>query len=96
MQQRGQSSTGRSFCVGRALGEGLSPKEAEAAAGGVAEGVATSRALTELARRSQVSVPVMDAVAAIVTGRAGLQDVMQQLLARPLGSELKMPSAFVR
>lgn len=89
-------TSSRNFRVGRALGEGLSPKQAEAAAGGVAEGVATSQALTELARRSQVSVPVMDAVAAIVTGRAGLQDVMQQLLARPLGPEIKMPSAFVR
>lgn len=89
-------TSSRNFRVGRALGEGLSPTEAEAAAGGVAEGVATSQALTELARRSQVSVPVMDAVAAIVTGRALLKDVIEQLLARPLGPEIKGSDAFSR
>lgn len=89
-------TSSRNFRVGRALGEGLSPAEAEAAAGGVAEGVATSQALTELARRSQVSVPVMDAVAAIVTGRTLLKDVIEQLLARPLGPEIKGSDAFSR
>ncbi|MFT8723326.1 MAG: NAD(P)H-dependent glycerol-3-phosphate dehydrogenase [Acetobacter malorum] len=89
-------TSSRNFRVGRALGEGLLPAEAEAAAGGVAEGVATSQALTELARRSQVSVPVMDAVAALVTGRVILKDVIEQLLARPLGPEIKISDAFSR
>lgn len=81
----------RNFRVGRALGEGLAPAEAEIAAGGVAEGVATSQALTHLARQHHVSVPVMDAVAALVAGRAGLQESIEQLLARPVGPEIITP-----
>ena len=87
-------SSSRNFRVGRALGEGLSPADAENAAGGVAEGVATSRAMTELARRHKVSVPIMDAVAEIVTGRALLKDLMAQLLARPSGPEVKKAVLF--
>ncbi|MFT8517901.1 MAG: NAD(P)H-dependent glycerol-3-phosphate dehydrogenase, partial [Acetobacter persici] len=81
-------TSSRNFRVGRALGEGLMPSGAEAAAGGVAEGVATSLALTELARRHQVNVPIIQAVAALVTGQASLQALMDQLLMRPTGSEI--------
>lgn len=82
-------TSSRNFRVGRALGEGGSLEDAEVVAGGVAEGVATSRALTALAHQHQVSVPVMDAVAAVVSGRALLKDVVEQLLARPSGPEIK-------
>ena len=81
-------TSSRNFRVGRALGEGLTPPDAEAAAGGVAEGVATSLALTELARRHLVNVPIIQAVAALVTGQASLQALMDQLLMRPTGSEI--------
>ncbi|MCX2560903.1 NAD(P)-dependent glycerol-3-phosphate dehydrogenase [Acetobacter farinalis] len=82
-------TSSRNFRVGHALGQGLSPQEAERIAGGVAEGVVTAQALARLACRHQVSVPVMDAVAAIVTGRVPLQDLVEQLLARPAGPEMK-------
>ncbi|GAN69205.1 glycerol-3-phosphate dehydrogenase [NAD(P)+] [Acetobacter orleanensis] len=80
-------TSSRNFRVGRALGEGASVGEAAVIAGGVAEGVVTSLALTELACRYHVSVPIMEAVAALVTGSASVQDLMEQLLMRPVGAE---------
>ncbi|WP_408744230.1 NAD(P)H-dependent glycerol-3-phosphate dehydrogenase [Acetobacter estunensis] len=82
-------TSSRNFRVGHALGEGMSPHDAEKTAGGVAEGVATSQALTTLAGQQQVSVPVMEAVADIVTGRVALKDATEQLLTRPPGPEMK-------
>jgi glycerol-3-phosphate dehydrogenase (NAD(P)+) len=79
------SPQSRNFAFGQRLGAGASP---EAASGGkLAEGAFTAAALAGLAAARSIDMPVAQAVAAIVTGRAGVEDVIAGLLARPLRGE---------
>ncbi|TXN03968.1 NAD(P)-dependent glycerol-3-phosphate dehydrogenase [Methylobacterium sp. WL64] len=79
------SPQSRNFAFGQRLGAGASP---EAASGGkLAEGAFTAAALAGLAAARAIDMPVAQAVAAIVTGRAGVEDVIAGLLARPLRGE---------
>ncbi|MCJ2072860.1 NAD(P)-dependent glycerol-3-phosphate dehydrogenase [Methylobacterium sp. J-030] len=79
------SPQSRNFAFGQRLGAGASP---EAAAGGkLAEGAFTAAALAGLAAAQGVEMPVAQAVAAIVAGAAGVDDVVAGLLARPLRGE---------
>ncbi|MBB3881887.1 NAD(P)H-dependent glycerol-3-phosphate dehydrogenase [Acetobacter oeni] len=80
-------SASRNFRTGVALGSGLTLEETLASLGGVAEGVPTAGALSGLAARNTVSVPVIDAVADLVAGRITVPDAIEQLLARPAGVE---------
>lgn len=77
----------RNFRVGATLGKGMTLAEALHSPAGVAEGVATSGALLALAKRHDVAVPVIEAVADLVEGRSLLIDVVERLLSRPTGSE---------
>ncbi|CAM3318820.1 MULTISPECIES: NAD(P)H-dependent glycerol-3-phosphate dehydrogenase [Methylobacterium] len=80
------SPQSRNFAFGQRLGAGASP---EAASGGkLAEGAFTAAALAGLAAARSIDMPVAQAVAAIVTGRAGVEDVIAGLLARPLRGEM--------
>ncbi|AQS84335.1 MAG: NAD(P)H-dependent glycerol-3-phosphate dehydrogenase [Acetobacter aceti] len=78
----------RNYRVGLALGQGETLEQTVAALGGVAEGVATAQALSILARRKGVAVPIIDAVTDLVEGRASLDVVMNCLLMRPAGPEI--------
>ncbi|MCJ2076163.1 NAD(P)-dependent glycerol-3-phosphate dehydrogenase [Methylobacterium sp. E-016] len=79
------SAQSRNFAFGLALGAGATP---EAAAGGkLAEGAFTATALVGLARGQGIEMPIAEAVAAIVAGRASVEDVVAALLARPLKAE---------
>lgn len=79
------SPQSRNFAFGERLGRGASP---EAASGGkLAEGAFTAAALVGLARRDGVEMPVAEAVAGIVAGTAGVDEVVAALLARPLRAE---------
>jgi glycerol-3-phosphate dehydrogenase (NAD(P)+) len=79
------SPQSRNFAFGQRLGAGASP---EVAAGGkLAEGAFTAAALAGLAAARGIEMPVAQAVAAIVAGRAGVEDVIAGLLARPLRGE---------
>ncbi|UMY18054.1 NAD(P)-dependent glycerol-3-phosphate dehydrogenase [Methylobacterium organophilum] len=81
------SPQSRNFAFGERLGRGASPEEA--AGGKLAEGAFTAAALVGLARARDVEMPVAEAVAAIVTGAAGVDDVIARLLARPLKGEFE-------
>ena len=72
----------RNYSHGVALGAGR-----PAGGGGVVEGVATSAALTRLARRHGVDMPIADAVAAILHDGAAIDAVISGLLARPRRAE---------
>ncbi|KNY19942.1 NAD(P)H-dependent glycerol-3-phosphate dehydrogenase [Methylobacterium sp. ARG-1] len=79
------SPQSRNFAFGQRLGAGATP---EAAAGGkLAEGAFTAAALAGLAAARGIEMPVAQAVAAIVAGQAGVEDVIAGLLARPLRGE---------
>ena len=79
------SPQSRNFAFGLRLGEGAT---ADAASGGkLAEGAFTATALVALARGQGIEMPIAEAVAAIVAGRAEVEDVVAALLARPLKGE---------
>ncbi len=77
----------RNYSFGLALGRGETPADILAGRSAVTEGVATAPALVARAMRAGASVPVCAAVAALVSGRIGLEQVMAALLARPLRDE---------
>jgi len=79
------SAQSRNFAFGERLGAGAGPEEA--AGGKLAEGAFSAAALLGLARARQVEMPLAEAVAAIVSGAAGVDDVIAGLLARPLKGE---------
>ena len=76
------SRSSRNYSHGVALGAGRPNR-----GGGVVEGVATSAALTRLARRHRVDMPIADAVEAILHRGAEIGAVIAGLLARPRRAE---------
>ena len=79
------SPQSRNFAFGERLGRGASPEEASG--GKLAEGAFTAAALVALARAKDVEMPIAEAVSAIVSGKASVDDVVAGLLARPLKGE---------
>ncbi|MGI4745768.1 MAG: NAD(P)H-dependent glycerol-3-phosphate dehydrogenase [Janthinobacterium lividum] len=77
----------RNYSLGVALGEGATLDHILAGRSTVAEGVDTAPALAERAAVLGVSVPIIEAVAALLTGRIDLAEARERLLARPLGAE---------
>ena len=75
----------RNFSLGHALGRGESLASILAARSSVTEGVATAPAL--IARARGLDMPICQAVAALVSSRASLADLMAGLLARPRRDE---------
>ena len=75
----------RNFSLGHALGKGESLEQILAARSSVTEGVATAPAL--ISRAKNLDMPICRAVAALVTNRASLSDLMAGLLARPRRDE---------
>jgi glycerol-3-phosphate dehydrogenase (NAD(P)+) len=53
----------------------------------VAEGASTAPGLQQAARAAGVDMPVVDAVCALLSGEASVDDIVRQLLARPLRLE---------
>ena len=76
------SPQSRNFRHGLALGEGRQPK-----AGETVEGVATARAVTVLAKREGIDMPVAATVAALVDRHAPIGQVVAALMSRPLTEE---------
>ena len=74
--------------VGLALATGLSLAEALASLGGeVAEGVATSAAIVELARGVGVELPIAETVVEILSGRLSAREAVRRLMTRDLKEE---------
>ena len=80
------STSSRNFSLGKALGEGMSAAEALADRRTVAEGAHTAPVLRELAIRHGLSMPITEAVNALLEGQPA-PDVVRELLARPLKAE---------
>lgn len=75
----------RNFAYGLALGQGRSPREA--AGGKLAEGVFTAAILTQMARAAGIDMPIAEAVAGVIAGKAGVREAVAELLARPVRAE---------
>ncbi|MFC3098718.1 NAD(P)H-dependent glycerol-3-phosphate dehydrogenase [Alteraurantiacibacter palmitatis] len=81
------STSSRNFSLGKALGEGQSAGDLMAERRTVAEGAHTAPVLRDLAARHGVSMPIVEAVCALLEG-ANAAQVAQDMLTRPLKAEL--------
>jgi len=77
----------RNFSLGVELGKGQSLESILSTRSSVTEGVFTAAAVTELARRCQVDMPICQAVDAILNLNADLESIISGLLRRPLNIE---------
>jgi glycerol-3-phosphate dehydrogenase (NAD(P)+) len=77
----------RNMSLGIALGKGRTLGEALAGKRSIAEGVDSAAAITTLARRHDVDMPIVAAVEAILHQNAAIDDTIAGLLARPFKAE---------
>ena len=77
----------RNFSLGVALGQGQDLDDILGARESVAEGVFSASAVTKLARRLGVEMPISDAVDGIINGGADIDATIVGLLARPLTAD---------
>jgi glycerol-3-phosphate dehydrogenase (NAD(P)+) len=77
------STSSRNFSLGKGIGEGRSPAELMSDRKTVAEGAFTAPVLARLAEQMNVDMPVVTAVDKLLSGRADVDQVLQELLARP-------------
>jgi glycerol-3-phosphate dehydrogenase (NAD(P)+) len=82
------SPQSRNMSAGLALGRGDTLEAALAGKRSVAEGVASAPAVRALGKRLGVDLPICEAVAKIVAGEIGVERAIEDLLSRPLKSEI--------
>jgi len=81
------STSSRNFSLGKGLGEGRPAAELMADRRTVAEGAFTAPVLRRLAEEEGIDMPIVAAVDDLLTGRAGVDEVLERLLSRPLRPE---------
>ena len=81
------STSSRNFSLGKAIGEGKSAAEMMTDRRTVAEGAFTAPVLKRVANGHGVDMPIVGAVCALLAGEAGVDEVVERLLARPLTAE---------
>ena len=81
------STNSRNFSLGKGLGEGKSAAELLADRRTVAEGAFTAPVLHHAADALGIDMPIVAAVNALLSDEASVEDVVGQLLARPLRTE---------
>ena len=81
------STSSRNFSLGKGLGEGRRAAELLADRRTVAEGAFTAPVLREAARAANVDMPIVAAVCALIDGDAGVDAIVERLLARPRKAE---------
>jgi glycerol-3-phosphate dehydrogenase (NAD(P)+) len=81
------STSSRNYSLGVGLGEGRSAAELLADRKTVAEGAFTAPVLARLARDTDIEMPIVDAVDALISRGARVADVLGALLSRPPRAE---------
>jgi glycerol-3-phosphate dehydrogenase (NAD(P)+) len=81
------STNSRNYSLGKGIGEGRSAAELLADRKTVAEGAFTAPVLARLAREKGIDMPIVDAVDALIAGRANVDEVLGALLSRPPRAE---------
>jgi glycerol-3-phosphate dehydrogenase (NAD(P)+) len=81
------STSSRNYSLGVGIGQGRSAAELLSDRKTVAEGAFTAAVLARLARDKAIDMPIVDAVDALIAGRANVDQVLGALLARPARSE---------
>ena len=77
------STSSRNFSLGKGIGEGRLPSELMSDRRTVAEGAFTAPVLARLASEMGIDMPVVGAVDKLLSGSANVDQVLQELLARP-------------
>jgi len=72
---------------GLALGQGISPKQAQLQIGQVVEGILTASHVYKLAQKYHVDMPIVEQVYHVLQGECHVSDAVKVLLSRPLKSE---------
>jgi glycerol-3-phosphate dehydrogenase (NAD(P)+) len=81
------STSSRNYSLGLGIGEGRSAAELMANSKTVAEGAFTAPVLARLARDKGIDMPIVDAVDALIAGRANVDQALDALLTRPPRAE---------
>jgi glycerol-3-phosphate dehydrogenase (NAD(P)+) len=81
------SAQSRNYSLGLDLGRGRRLDDVLGSRSSVTEGVATAPAVVAMAKSAGVDMPVCAAVADLVSGARGLDEIIAALLARPLKAE---------
>ncbi len=81
------STASRNFSLGKAIGEGQDPAALMKDRTTVAEGAHTAPVLKRVADEHGVDMPITDAVVALLSGDAKIDEVLEELLSRPTGVE---------
>lgn len=81
------SPVGRNRSFGEAIGRGASAAEAQAAAKGIVEGVATTESVVALAGRCGVDMPITRAIYDVLFGGVSPAEAIRGLMTRPLRAE---------
>jgi len=77
------STSSRNFSLGKGIGEGRSAVDLMSDRRTVAEGAFTAPVLARLANKMGIDMPVVAAVDKLLSGHANVDQVLQELLARP-------------
>ena len=81
------STSSRNFSLGKAIGEGQKPADLMKDRRTVAEGAHTAPVLDRIARERGIDMPLVDAVASLLSGRVALDELLGTMLSRPPGHE---------
>ncbi|MDQ3144231.1 MAG: NAD(P)-dependent glycerol-3-phosphate dehydrogenase [Pseudomonadota bacterium] len=81
------SESSRNFSLGKAIGEGRDSATLMADRRTVAEGAHTAPVLHRVAKEKGVDMPIVAAVDALLKGSAGIDEVLETLMARPPRAE---------
>ena len=81
------STSSRNYSLGLGIGEGRPATELLSNRRTVAEGAFTAPVLARLAREKGVDMPIVEAVDALISGRANVDQVLDALLSRPPRAE---------
>jgi glycerol-3-phosphate dehydrogenase (NAD(P)+) len=81
------STSSRNYSLGKGIGEGRSAADLLADRRTVAEGAFTAPVLARLARERAIDMPIVEAVDALIAGRANVDEVLEALLSRPPKAE---------
>lgn len=81
------SAHGRNRALGCQLAQGLSLDQAQSSTLNVVEGVFTTRSVAAAARIQNIEMPITEAVEKIIDGRMSAREAVEELMARPSGTE---------
>jgi glycerol-3-phosphate dehydrogenase (NAD(P)+) len=82
------STSSRNYSLGVGIGQGRRAAELLANRKTVAEGAFTAPVLARIAREKDIDMPIVDAVDALIAGRANVDQVLDALLSRPPKAEV--------